>query len=295
MKFLTWNVNGIRAIQKKGFEEIISILDPDFVCLQETKAQPEQIDLEDFYPYEYINSAKKKGYSGTMIMSYDEPLNVFYGIGQEEHDQEGRVITLEYENYYLINVYIPNAGENLKRLEYRKEWDIAFGKYIKSLDKPILLCGDFNVAIHEIDVYDPNAAQGHGGYTDEERQGFQKNLLSDLVDIYRLKHPEERKYTWWSYYERGRERGEGWRIDEERQGFQKNLLSDLVDIYRLKHPEERKYTWWSYYERGRERGEGWRIDYWLISPSLVDKVRSVKILDDIYGSDHCPVLLDIDL
>lgn len=248
MKFLTWNVNGIRAIQKKGFEEIISILDPDFVCLQETKAQPEQIDLEDFYPYEYINSAKKKGYSGTMIMSYDEPLNVFYGIGQEEHDQEGRVITLEYENYYLIDVYIPNAGENLKRLEYRKEWDIAFGKYIKSLDKPILLCGDFNVAIHEIDVYDPNAAHGHGGYTDEERQGFQKNLLSDLVDIYRHKHPEERKYTWWSYY-----------------------------------------------ERGRERGEGWRIDYWLISPSLVDKVRSIKILDDIYGSDHCPVLLDIDL
>lgn len=248
MKLLTWNVNGIRAIKKKGFEEIISILDPDFVCLQETKAQPEQIDLDDLYPYEYIHSAKKKGYSGTMIMTYEKPVSVHYGINQEEHDQEGRVITLEYNDFYLIDVYVPNAGENLRRLEYRQEWDKAFGNYISSLDKPVLVCGDFNVANQEMDVYNEKLEKDKGGMTKEERFGFNTYLLNQLVDVYRLKNPEERKYTWWSYY-----------------------------------------------ERGREKGEGWRIDYWLISPSLVDKVNSIEILDDIYGSDHCPVLLDIDL
>lgn len=248
MKLLTWNVNGIRAIQKKGFNEAIQTIDADIVCLQETKAQADQIEMENGYPYVYMNCAEKKGYSGTLIMAKKEPIDVRYGIGQEEHDHEGRVLTLEYDAYYVVDVYTPNAGEGLRRLDYRMKWDKAFGAYIASLDKPVMLCGDFNVANENIDVYDPMVLAGSTGFTNEERKGFRKNLLNQLIDTYRLIHPRDVKYTWWSYV-----------------------------------------------ERGREAGNGWRIDYWLVSPSLKEKVKDVVICDEITGSDHCPVLLEIDL
>lgn len=248
MKLLTWNVNGIRAIKKKGFNEAIEAMDADIVCLQETKAQADQIEMENGYPYVYMNCAEKKGYSGTLIMAKEEPLSVRYGIGKEEHDHEGRVLTVEYDQYYVVDVYTPNAGEGLKRLDYRMKWDKAFGAYIASLDKPVMLCGDFNVANENIDVYDPMTLAGSTGFTNEERKGFRKNLLTQLIDTYRLMHPKEVKYTWWSYV-----------------------------------------------ERGREAGNGWRIDYWLVSPALKEKVKDVEICDKIMGSDHCPVLLDIDL
>ena len=248
MKLLTWNVNGIRAIQKKGFNEAIEEIGADFVCLQETKAQPEQIDVDGLYPYVYMNSAVRKGYSGTLIMTNREPLSVRYGIGCQEHDQEGRVITLEYDNYYVVTVYTPNAGEELRRLDYRIAWDKAFGAFVAALDRPVLLCGDLNVANTNLDVYDPLTLAGSTGFTNEERLGFRRHLLSQLTDAYRLVHPKERKYSWWSYF-----------------------------------------------DRAREKGWGWRIDYWLVSPSLESKVEEVEILDGVGGSDHCPVLLDIDL
>ncbi len=244
MKLLTWNVNGIRAVQKKGFNERIRQIDADFVCLQETKAQPDQIDVEGLYPYVYMNCAEKKGYSGTLIMTKTEPEKVTYGINMPEHDKEGRVLTLEYDRFYVVDVYTPNSGEGLKRLDYRMEWDKAFGRYIASLDKPVLLCGDFNVANQNIDIYDPLALAGATGFTNEERKGFRKNLLSRLVDAYRVIHPADQTYTWWSYV-----------------------------------------------ERGREQGKGWRIDYWLVSPSLKSLIEDVQILDQVQGSDHCPVLL----
>ena len=249
MKLLTWNVNGIRAIQKKGFEQILDYIDADAVCLQETKAQPDQIELsEDLYPYQYVNSAQRKGYSGTMIAVRTQPKNVFYGIGQEEYDTEGRVITLEYEEFYLVTVYTPNSGDGLKRLEFRAAWDKAFAGYIASLNKPVLLCGDLNVARGPLDIWDEKDGLNTAGYTDTEKEGFEKEL-----------HPL------------------------------------LEDAFRALYPQKRQYSWWSYYSRGRERNQGWRIDYWMVSPSVMDKVEDVEILDDVYGSDHCPVLLEIQM
>lgn len=249
MKLITWNVNGIRSVMKKGFEDIMAALDPDVVCLQETKAQPDQIEVdESLFPYQYINSARRKGYSGTMILSLEPAMKVTCGIGDEVHDQEGRVITAEFEKFYLVNVYVPNSQEALKRLDYRLEWDKAFAQYLKQLPKPVLVCGDFNVARTSLDVYDEAIASQAAGYTPQERESFEQNFLSFLDDAWRTLHPDKRQYSWWSY-----------------QG------------------------------RGRQKNEGERIDYWLVSRELMPKIRSVTILEDVFGSDHCPVEIEIDI
>lgn len=247
MKFISWNVNGIRAVMKKDFVEILYALDADVFCIQETKAQPEQIEVDcELYPYQYIFSAKKKGYSGTMIFCKEEPLSIAYGINQEEHDQEGRVITIEYEDYYVVTVYTPNAQPKLKRIDYRMEWDKAFGEYVTNLNKPAFICGDLNVANEEIDLKNPDANHNNPGFSDQERESFKENLLSHYIDSYRT-------------------------------------------IY----PEKEEYSWWSYRTKARERNAGWRIDYWLVSKELWDRVEDSKILTDVYGSDHCPIELDV--
>lgn len=249
MRLVSWNVNGIRAVMKKGFTDVLDELDADFVCIQETKAQPEQIELyTDNYSYQYISSAKRKGYSGTMILCKKEPLSVKYGINVPEFDDEGRIITLEYPEFYLVTVYTPTSGDGLMRLDYRLAWDEAFGDYVNTLDKSVLVCGDFNVANDEIDVPYPDMMQGTAGFSDEERDSFKENLLSSLVDTYRVLHPETIQYSWWSY------RGQA-----------------------------------------RQNNIGMRMDYWLVLPELKSKVKDSSILTDILGSDHCPIMLDIDL
>lgn len=249
MKLLSWNVNGIRACISKGLFEILDSLNADVVCIQETKAQPEQIEVPlELYPYQYAYSAVKKGYSGTLILSRTEPKSVSYGIGIEEHDQEGRVITADFESYYLVTVYTPNSGDGLKRLDYRMDWDKAFSEYIRKLDKPVLICGDLNVANEEIDIKNPKTNRKNAGFTDEERNSFKSNLLSFLNDTYRCLYPDKVEYSWWSY----------------------------------------RFN-------ARKNNAGWRIDYWLASPELMERVHDSKILTDVYGSDHCPVLLDISL
>ena len=249
MKCISWNVNGIRAVLKKDFVEILYALDADIFCIQETKAQPDQIEVDcELYPYQYINSTQRKGYSGTMIFCKEEPVSVRYGMDMEEHDTEGRVITLEYPAYYVVTVYTPNSGDGLKRLDYRMEWDKAFSAYLKSLDKPVMACGNFNVANEEIDIKNPKTNHKNAGFTDEERDSFKKYLLSHFVDTYRTLYPEKVEYSWWSY--------------------------------RFK---------------AREKNAGWRIDYWLVSPELKDKIVDAKILTDVYGSDHCPVELDVEV
>nr|WP_314773535.1 exodeoxyribonuclease III [uncultured Porphyromonas sp.] len=216
MKFISWNVNGLRAVFGKGFPDIIASFDADFVCLQETKMQAGQLDAELPSYQSYWNYAVKKGYSGTAIYTRHEPLSVSYGIGQEEHDQEGRVITLEYPDYYLITVYTPNSQDELRRLDYRMEWEDAFRSYLVALDakKPIIVCGDLNVAHQEIDLKNPKTNRRNAGFTDEERGKFQLLLDAGFVDTFRYFHPEAReRYSWWSYRGRARERNAGWRID----------------------------------------------------------------------------------
>ncbi len=247
MKLISWNVNGIRAVMKKDFLEILYALDADVFCIQETKAQPEQIEVDcELYPYQYVFSAEKKGYSGTMIFCKKEPLSISYGIKQEEHDKEGRVITIEYEDYYVVTVYTPNAQPKLKRIEYRMAWDQAFSHYVSHLDKPVLICGDLNVANEEIDLKNPDANHNNPGFSDQERESFKKNLLTHYIDSYRQLYPEKEEYSWWSYR-----------------------------------------------TKARERNAGWRIDYWLVSKELWDRVEDSKILTDVYGSDHCPIELDL--
>lgn len=214
MKYISWNVNGIRAVMKKDFVEILYALDADVFCIQETKAQPDQIEVEcELYPYQYINSAQRKGYSGTMVFSKKEPLSVSYGINNPEHDTEGRVITVEFDTHYLITVYTPNAGSELKRLDYRMEWDKAFTDYVTSLNKPVVLCGDLNVANEEIDLKNPKTNHKNAGFTDEERNSFKQNLLMHFKDSYRTLYPEKVEYSWWSYRFKAREKNAGWRID----------------------------------------------------------------------------------
>lgn len=254
MKLVSWNVNGIRAIMKKDFMESMLVMGADVLCLQETKAQDDQVldtlaDLHGYYLY--TNSAVKKGYSGTAIISKTEPLSVSMDIGINDHDQEGRVITAEFPDFYLVTVYTPNSGSELKRLGYRQEWDAAFLTFIKTLEqlKPVVACGDFNVAHTEIDLARPKENYNKAaGYMQEEIDGFQK-----LVDA----------------------------------GF--------IDTYRFVKPEEKKYTWWSYRAGARQRNVGWRIDYFITSPSLSDKIADAEILNEIAGSDHCPVVLDLKL
>ena len=251
MKLISWNVNGIRACEGKGFSQTFKDLDADFFCLQETKMQEGQLDLK-FDGYEsYWNYAEKKGYSGTAIFTKHHPLNVTYGIGIEEHDHEGRVITLEMDNFFMVTVYTPNAQDGLKRLDYRMKWEDDFLKYLKTLDakKPVIVCGDMNVAHKEIDLKNPKTNRKNPGFTDEERGKFTQLLENGFVDTFRYFYP------------------------------------DLTDIY----------SWWSYRFSARQKNAGWRIDYFVVSKRLTPQLIDAKIHTDIYGSDHCPVELTINV
>lgn len=251
MKFISWNVNGLRAVVGKGFKDIFTELDADFFCLQETKLQEGQIDLR-FDGYEsYWNYAEKKGYSGTAIFTKHTPLSVSYGIGIEEHDHEGRVITLEYEHFYLVTVYTPNSQDGLKRLDYRMQWEDDFLAYIQRLDetKPVIYCGDLNVAHQEIDLKNPKSNRKNAGFTDEERAKMTVVLSSGFTDTWRSLNPDV----------------------------------------------EGVYSWWSYRFNARKNNAGWRIDYFIISDRITENVTDAKIHTEIYGSDHCPVELDMEL
>ena len=251
MKFISWNVNGIRACREKGFMDFFNEIDADFFCLQETKLQEGQIEL-DLAGYEqYWNYAEKKGYSGTAIFTKHKPISVSYGIGVEEHDHEGRVITLEYENFYMITVYVPNSQDGLARLDYRMRWEDDFLAYIKKLEesKPVVYCGDLNVAHKEIDLKNPKTNRKNAGFTDEERGKFSTVLENGFIDTFRYFYP------------------------------------DMENIY----------SWWSYRFSARAKNAGWRIDYFIVSGALKDKLKDAKIHTDIFGSDHCPVELDIEI
>ena len=215
MKLISWNVNGLRACMNKGFEDFLRVSEADAFCLQETKMQREQADFVFDGYEEYWNSAEKKGYSGTAIFSKNAPLNVTYGIGIEEHDKEGRVITAEYENFYLVTVYTPNSQRELARLDYRMVWEDVFRDYLLKLDekKPVIVCGDLNVAAEEIDLKNPKTNRKNAGFTDEERAKFRELKAAGFVDTFRHLHPEEVKYSWWSYMFKAREKNAGWRID----------------------------------------------------------------------------------
>lgn len=251
MKLISWNVNGFRAIVTKGFAEIFKELDADIFCIQETKLQEGQVEI-DFPGYEqYWNYAKRKGYSGTAVFTRIHPEKVTYGLGMEEHDQEGRVITLEFEKFILVNVYTPNAQDKLARIDYRMTWEDDFHAYLKNLEKikPVILCGDLNVAHTEIDLKNPKTNRGNAGFSDQERDKI-KALLDD--------------------------------------GF--------IDTFRFFYPDKTgAYSWWSYRFNARKNNAGWRIDYFLVSESLRPRLLSADILSNIYGSDHCPVELGIDL
>ena len=213
LKFVSWNVNGLRAVAGKGFADVFVGLDADFFCIQETKLQAGQLDLE-FPGYEsYWNYADKKGYSGTAVYTRHTPLSVRYGMGVDEHDHEGRLITLEYERFFLVCAYVPNSQDGLKRLDYRMRWEDAMRSYLLSLGKPVVLCGDLNVAHREIDLKNPSTNHFNAGFTDEERAKFSELLQAGFVDSWRFQHPEEVKYSWWSYRMNARERNAGWRID----------------------------------------------------------------------------------
>lgn len=250
MRFVSWNVNGLRACLGKGFEDSMKSLDADIYGLQETKMQPGQatVDLGDYT--EYFNSADKKGYSGTAVFTKEKPINVTYGIGIDEHDHEGRVITAEYDNFYFVTCYTPNSQNELKRLDYRMKWEEDFLEYLKALDKlkSVVLCGDLNVAKEEIDLKNPKTNRMNAGFTDEEREKM-RILLS----------------------------------------------SGFTDSFRFLHPDEEKYSWWSYRFNARANNAGWRIDYFIVSDRIKDKIKSAEIHNDIMGSDHCPVSIEIDL
>ena len=248
MKLISWNVNGLRACAGKGFGESFKALDADVVCLQETKMQAGQLDLE-FDGYEsYWNYADKKGYSGTAIYTRIKPLSVSNDIGIDEHDHEGRVITMEFDDFYLVCVYVPNSQDELKRLTYRMEWEDDFRSYVSGLaeKKGVVICGDLNVAHNDIDIKNPASNRHNAGFTDEERGKF--NALLDA-------------------------------------GF--------VDSWRMLNPDTVKYSWWSYRFKARERNAGWRIDYFIVSESMKDRISGAEIHNEIFGSDHCPVELDL--
>ena len=255
MKLVSWNVNGLRAVVTKGFENFFKEINADVFCVQETKMQEEQLDdnirkIFDGY-YCYWNSAEKKGYSGTAVFSKIKPLNVTYGIGIEEHDKEGRVITVEYENFYLVNCYTPNAKRELERLDYRMVWEDEFRNYLLKLNekKPVVLCGDLNVAHEEIDLKNPKTNRGNAGFTDEERGKMTELLNSGFTDTFRYLYPNK----------------------------------------------EGVYSWWSYMFKAREKNAGWRIDYFIVSKSIEEKIKESYIFSEVMGSDHCPVGLDLEL
>ena len=251
MKLISWNVNGIRACCDKGFREAFKELDADFFCLQETKMQEGQLDLAFEGYSSYWNYAEKKGYSGTAIFTRHQPLSVSYGLGIEEHDHEGRVITLEMEKFYLVTVYTPNSQDGLKRLDYRMTWDDAFREHLQKLDakKPVLVCGDLNVAHKEIDLKNPKTNRMNAGFTDQEREKFQTLLDAGFIDTFRYFYPE--------------------------------LTA--------------AYSWWSYRFKAREKNAGWRIDYFLASSRLAEQLEGAKIHNEVFGSDHCPVEVTVNL
>lgn len=251
MKFVSWNVNGLRACCEKGFREAFTEMDADFFCLQETKMQEGQLDLSFEGYRSYWNYAEKKGYSGTAIFTRHEPVNVCYGIGIDEHDHEGRVITLEMPAFFLVTVYTPNSQDGLKRLDYRMRWEEDFKKYLLKLDtkKPVIMCGDLNVAHKEIDLKNPKSNRKNAGFTDEEREKFTELLNAGFTDTFRYFYPEK----------------------------------------------ENIYSWWSYRFKAREKNAGWRIDYFITSQSINDKLTDAAIRTDIFGSDHCPVVLDMNI
>ena len=249
MRLISWNVNGIRACLDKGFYASIARLNADIICLQETKAQENQVELMAEGYHQYWNSAIKKGYSGTLVLSKEKPLSCSFGIGIEHHDQEGRVITLEYQFFYLVNVYTPNSQRELARLAYRLTWEDDFRSYLLSLNqkKPVILCGDLNVAHHEIDIANPKSNERNAGFTIEERTKFSKLLASGFIDTYRYLNPDKSE----------------------------------------------AYTWWSYMRQARKRNIGWRIDYFCLSEKLINNLVAAAIYQDVLGSDHCPISIDL--
>lgn len=248
MKFVSWNVNGLRAVQKKGFKEFFEKIDADIFAIQETKMQEDQKDFDFPNYYEYWNCADKKGYSGTLIYTKEKPLSVSYGIDDEKYNDEGRIITLEYQDYYFVTVYVPNSQRELTRLDYRMQFEDDFRLYLTKLDslKPVIVCGDLNVAHREIDLKNPKSNERNAGFTIEER-----TKLQALLD------------------------------------------SGFVDSFRYLYPEKIQYTWWSYMFNARKNNVGWRIDYFLISSRITNQLNDSIIYDDVLGSDHCPVAIEI--
>ncbi|MCM1046527.1 MAG: exodeoxyribonuclease III [Candidatus Gastranaerophilales bacterium] len=249
MKMISWNVNGLRACLQKGFLDFFNEIEADVFCLQETKLQAGQHDLELSGYHQYWNYAEKKGYSGTAMFTREEPLNVTYGMGVEQHDHEGRVITAEFADFYVVTVYVPNSQRELTRLEYRMQWEKDFLHYIKTLEKkkPVIYCGDLNVAHQEIDLKNPKTNHHNAGFTDEERACFGKVLESGFIDTYRYFYPDR----------------------------------------------EGAYSWWSYMGQARSKNVGWRIDYFVASESLKPRLADAAIYPQIFGSDHCPVELEV--
>ena len=248
MRLVSWNVAGIRACIKKGLPDFLAKIDADVFCMQEVKAEMNQIDFHPEGYKEYLYPAKRKGYSGTMIYSKTEPQSIQYGYGESEYDDEGRSITAEFKDFYLVTTYVPNVKRDLSRLESRMHFEDTFKAYLKKLEekKPVILCGDLNVAHSEIDIYNARSNRGHAGFTDEERAKF-----TDL------------------------------------------LASGFVDTFRKLHPDTVRYSWWSYIGHARDNNVGWRLDYFVVSESLFPKVKESYIYDDVFGSDHCPVGLEI--
>lgn len=251
MKFVSWNVNGIRACIDKGFMDFLREADADIFCIQETKVQQGQVSLDAPGYYQYWNYAVKKGYSGTALFSKQKPISVVDGIGMNVHDSEGRVLTAEYDSFFMVNVYTPNAQRELARLDYRMQWEDDFREYLKNLDgkKPVILCGDLNVAHNEIDLKNPSSNRGNAGFSDEERGKMTTLIQNGFTDSFRYLYPDRKD----------------------------------------------AYTWWSYMFKAREKNVGWRIDYFLVSDRLREKIRNAEIYSGIYGSDHCPVGLEMDI
>ena len=249
MKLISWNVNGLRACMSKGFTDFVAQAQPDVLCLQETKLQAGQISLELPGYHQYWNYAEKKGYSGTAVFTRAEPVAVTYGFGDEVHNHEGRVITVEYPDFYLVCCYTPNAQDGLKRIDYRMQWEDDFRAYLLELDgrKPVVLCGDLNVAHQEIDLKNPGPNRGNAGFSDQERGKMTELLAAGFLDTFRTLYPD-------------------------RTGA---------------------YSWWSYRFNARAKNAGWRIDYFIVSARIQDRIAGAEILSDVYGSDHCPVVLEL--
>lgn len=248
MKLISWNVNGLRACLGKGFLDFVNDSGADVICLQETKMQPEQADFDLPGYHRYWNSADKKGYSGTAVFTKEEPLSVTYDFGDDIHRHEGRIITAEYPDFYLVCCYTPNAQDELKRIDYRMQWEDDLRTYLMELDqvKPVVYCGDLNVAREEIDLKNPKTNRGHAGFSDQERE-----KIAVLLD------------------------------------------SGFADTFRTLYPDTVKYSWWSYRFKAREKNAGWRIDYFIVSERLMERVKDAEILNDVFGSDHCPVALEL--